>query len=333
MQIRLPQIILAALIVVAAISVVIVYFGGSDDSAPQVAVNTTASGQVADCIGEDGKLLPADDCAEKLPMTDEANTNKVASLGDETADSKVKDPSPAPSANAEEMVAAAEKKVAEAKAAEAKMAAEAEAAAEAEEIAAKKRRKAAEKKAAAKKKAAEKKAAEREAADANKAAEAKKAAVAAKAAKAKLAAEKKAVEKKAAEKKTTEKKTAQKTTADKANVPAAAREAGEVYVAKRSDRDVSGAGETKPFNALIPGRYVVIGSFDSVANAQILQERYRNWGAILVPIRINGEPRQRVVIGPFSRTQLKGELARVAETGVNGAWTMSVRLADVARKQ
>ncbi len=87
------------------------------------------------------------------------------------------------------------------------------------------------------------------------------------------------------------------------------------------------------------GRYVVIGSFASLANATALAERHRQWGAAVIPITVKGKSRQRVLIGPFDDAGLKQALGRIEQTGIADAWALpgnarldeQVRAASVQR--
>ena len=81
------------------------------------------------------------------------------------------------------------------------------------------------------------------------------------------------------------------------------------------------------------GRYVVIGSFASLANATALAERHRQWGAAVIPIEVNGRTRQRVLIGPFDAAELKQALGRIAQAGIADAWALpgSARLDEQVR--
>ena len=70
------------------------------------------------------------------------------------------------------------------------------------------------------------------------------------------------------------------------------------------------------------GRYVVIGSFKRMASARVLLGQQRAWQPDVLVAEVGGQRHYRVVLGPFSEADAEQVRLRMAEHGIEDAWTL-----------
>ena len=70
------------------------------------------------------------------------------------------------------------------------------------------------------------------------------------------------------------------------------------------------------------GRYVVIGSFKRMASARVLLGQQRAWQPDVLVAEVGGQRHYRIVLGPFSEADAEQVRLRMAEHGIEDAWSL-----------
>jgi cell division protein FtsN len=96
-------------------------------------------------------------------------------------------------------------------------------------------------------------------------------------------------------------------------------------------------GSSGPTQVSMPtaNRFLVIGSFAGQANARYLSEQHEDLEPTVVAATLDGRPRYRVVVGPFSGGEEKNMRRRLERAGIYDAWPIDLSVASwmEARRQ
>ena len=68
--------------------------------------------------------------------------------------------------------------------------------------------------------------------------------------------------------------------------------------------------------------YIVIGSLRDPARARSLAARHEDWQPMIAEARVEGQPRQRVIVGPFHWRDIEAARRRIVAAGIRDAWPL-----------
>jgi hypothetical protein len=79
------------------------------------------------------------------------------------------------------------------------------------------------------------------------------------------------------------------------------------------------------------GTYVVLGSFAKRSNAERIARKHRTWNPRIVSVTVLGENRERVMVGPYPKSELDTVLSKLDAAGIDSAWALEQPLTLAAR--